>query len=152
MQTYATSNDVRLEAWFQWNPNVTNDTIEKYIVMWHSIVLSRIAWKYNTTLFEGDNFTDSQAHVYLKTAEILISAGLLLQKEFGTNYEAEKEGARRFKDWNDMLMMMFDPKTPVFLIGNDGIEYPRKSVWTAWSITATSYSTGEPFFGVNMKI
>ncbi len=152
MQTYATQSDVRTEAWFLWNPSITNELIEKYIIMWHSIVLSKISWKYDIINFTWSNFTDSQAETYLKTAEIMISAGLLLQKEFGSNYEDQKEGARRFRDWNDMLMQLYDTKNPVFLMWNDWLEYPRKSASQSWTIAWPDYFGSEPFFGVNMKI
>lgn len=154
MQTYATANEIRLEAWFQWNANVTNELIEKYLIMWHSIVLSKIAWKYDTTLFsENDNFTWSQAESFLKTAEILISSWLLLEKEYWNEaLNTDKEGARRFKEWNEMLMMMYDAKSPVLLIWNDGSEYPRKSVSSAWSITWPAFASGDAFFSVNMRI
>ncbi len=66
--------------------------------MGHSIVVSNIASRYDTTLLTGSNFEGSQAFEYLKTAEILIAAGLLLQKEFGDEaLNTDKEGTKRIE-------------------------------------------------------
>jgi hypothetical protein len=153
METLATANDVRLEAGFVGNANVLNETIEKYVVMAHSIVVSNIASRYDTTLLTGANFTDSQAFEYLKTAEILIAAGLLLQKEFGDEaLNTDKEGTKRIEQGKNMLLQMHDKSTPVYLIGNDGVEFSRKSVSTAGTIAAPAFKSGEAFFSVGMRI
>lgn len=51
-----------------------------------------------------------------------------------------------------MLLQMHDKTTPVFLIGNDGVEFLRKSVSSAGTIAAPAFKSGEAFFGVNMQI
>lgn len=117
METLATANDVRLEAGFVGNSNVLNETIEKYIVMSHSIVVSNISSRYDTTTLAGENFEGSQAFEYLKTAEILIAAGMLLSKEYGNEaLNTDKEGERRIKSGKDMLLQLHDKEMPVFLI------------------------------------
>lgn len=121
--------------------------------MAHSIVVSNISSRYDTTTLAGENFTNSQAYEYLKTAEILIAAGMLLSKEYGNEaLNTDKEGERRIKSGKDMLLQLHDKDMPVFLIGVDGSEFVRKSVSSAGTISSPAFSSGEAFFGVNMQI
>lgn len=149
--SFTNANDVRNETWLAGNPNVTNDTIEKYVVMAHSIVISSVAWKYTVTDLTGSLFTWSQAEQFLVTAEVLIASGLLIQKEFWSEVVSQWDGEKRIKQWKDMLMQLYDTKMPTILIDINWSEFTRKSVVQAWWIVGADYTATDPYFTVWQK-
>ena len=51
MANYTTATKVRAEAGFEGNPNISEDTIEKYLIQAHGIVQSYVSAVYKITNF-----------------------------------------------------------------------------------------------------
>lgn len=147
---YTTTAKVRAEAGFEWNANVTDDLIEKYLIQAHGIVQSYVAAVYKVADMTWSLFTGSQAEAMLSSAEDLIAAGLLLIKEYWLEgVWTEADWYKKKAEGENLLKMLSDPKKPLRLLNLNGEEYSRIAVSTAgWIISAGAVS-GANKFSVN---
>lgn len=147
---YTTTAKVRSEAGFEWNTNITDDVIEKYLIQSHGIVQSYVAAVYKVTDLAGSLFTGSQAEAMLQRAEELIAAWYLLIKEYwleGVGTEAD--GYKKKTEGEKLLMSLSDPKKPLLLLDLNGSEFTRQAVAIAWKIAVAGAVSGANKFSVN---
>lgn len=133
MLTFSTTLQVRREAGFYGNPNVSDEQIDTIRKQAFDTVRGIIAGRYSIANLVpgGTGFDGSQAAGLLERAEILIAGGYLLGQEFGNEQMGEDyDSARKIKEGKDILMQLFDSKAPTRLIDANGVEFPRVSIAT----------------------
>jgi hypothetical protein len=84
MTNYTTIDNVRFEAGFVGNPDVTDAEILEYIEEVHGTILSRLATKYDISFLDASNsnFVGSPAAYKLALIERYRAAGSLLVAEY----------------------------------------------------------------------
>lgn len=140
MTYYSTIQEIRDEAWFTGNTNITNDVIERYQKEAYAYIRSRIAAKYITTNLVTSNavFHWSDAHKFLKRVEELFAAWRLLIKEYGPDGTEEKEQWEiRVDRWEEKIDSLFRDEFAARLIDNNGNEFPSATYSRAWWPVAT---------------
>lgn len=134
--TYSTEPNVRNEAWFDWNADLTTDVIDRYQLQSYNIIRWVVAWRYDITLLDSSNpnFVWSQASYYLARVEELMAAWYILIKEFWSDWTERKEtGELKLKEANSLLDKLFwSPATR--LVGLDWNEITTVPIASAWSI------------------
>lgn len=147
---YTTTTKVRTEAWFEWNTNVTDDLIERYLIQSNGVVQSYVAAVYKVTDLAGSMFIGSQAEAMLQRAEELISAWFLLIKQYWLEgIWTEADGYKKKAEGEKLLMSLSDPKKPLLLLDTNWSEFTRQSVAIGWKIAATGIVVGWNKFRVN---
>ena len=133
MLTFSTTLQVRRDAGFYGNPNVSDEQIDEIRKQAYDICRGIIAGRYNIANIVpgGTGFDGSQAAGLLERAEILVAAGYLLSQEFGEEQMGQDfDGEKKIKSGKELLFQLFDSKNPIRLIDATGQEFPRVSVAT----------------------
>ncbi len=118
---FSTIDRVRAVAGFNANEDVTDPDIETYLNRASSIVRSVVSGRYTLSDLSGSLFTGSDAQEYLRTAEDLIAAGLLLVDQYGerdperTGYKKKAEGMSMLKDLKNGDARLIDINGAYFL-------------------------------------
>lgn len=117
---FSTVARVRAVAGFSHNEDVTDPDIEGYLNRASGIVRSSVAGRYSLSDLAGALFTGSAAEEWLKTAEDLIAAGMLLIDQYGerdperTGYKKKAEGMGMLKDLAAGTALLLDVNEEVF--------------------------------------
>lgn len=150
---FSTVARVRTVAGFENNEDVTDPIITTYLARASSIVRSSITGRYNLTDLSGARFTNSPAQEYLRTAEDLIAAGLLLIDQYGER-DPERTGHR--KKAEGMAMLNDLKKGDSRLLDVDDVGFDEKGsspslvdgiLYTAPTLTVAprSFSVGDEY-------
>lgn len=143
MAYFTTTENVRNEAWFGGNPNVTDANIEVYQDSAHGNIVTILSSKYDISELDTSNvlFDWSPAHDMLAGIEQLRAAGLLLIAEYGADGTEEKEnGEQKIQEAKDTLnaLLFGTPDTPAGrLLDNNGDEFTTVAVSSAGVIQST---------------
>lgn len=138
MAYFSSVDDIRFEAWFVWNPDVSDQEILSYEQEAHWSILSRLAAKYDISYLDtsNTNFDQSPAHFALAMIERLRAAWNLLIAEYWPDGTERKEnGEIKIQEAKDALAMFFSDN-PTRLIWNDWSEFT--TVPSSWGGAITS--------------
>lgn len=92
---YTTEAQIRQEAGFQNNSNVTSATVTDYQTRAFNTVKGYAARRYSLTQLSGSLFTSSQAESVLKQCECLLAAGWLLLNQYAGQPMGEANGKEK---------------------------------------------------------
>lgn len=124
--TYATDSEVRKEAGFEYNTDITDSQIEGARVRAFSLINSKIGARYSLPLSDNSCFDTSPAKDVVKNIELLLASGYLLITEYwnesiGTDKDGYKKRDLAEKTLNDVVAGML-----LFLCA-DGSEFTTNS-------------------------
>lgn len=122
---YATTQQIRDEAGFTNNQNITTTQIGDYQTRAYNVIISYVAATYSLATLTGATFSGSPAQTFLKQVEILLAAGYLLQKEFAGQPKGENEGANKVKTAMSMLDDLKSGK--IRLLDTAGVQFPSNA-------------------------
>lgn len=127
---FSTVEAIRIDAGIEDNANIEDTTVESYQIEANATIVSAISSRYrldsvNTLVEETD-----PGFLLLATIERLISAGMILNKEFpGDETEEESKGNKKIERGDAMLekiiawemRLLFADGTEVAALGSDGV-------------------------------
>ena len=94
--TYATNTQVRDEAGFTYNTDITDSQIEAARVRAFSLINSKIGARYSLPISDNSCYATSPAKDMLANIELLLAAGYLLITEYGNEaVGTDKEGSKK---------------------------------------------------------
>lgn len=146
---YTTEALVRDEAGFTWNTDISADTINAYISEANAYIQWVVWWVYDLSLFTWDAFTWSQAETRLKLVERYLAAGLLLNKEFGTDDAVAEEWVLRIERAEWMLEQLRSKTMPVKLLDANWDEFATVASSNSGAISMTWVSDGDYEFSLD---
>lgn len=100
---YTTVTQIRQEAGFQNNTNVTDAIITEYQTRAYNTVRGYTARRYALSTLSGSTFTGSQAESVLTQCELLLAAGWLLMNQYAGQPTGEAVGKEKLDRSMDML-------------------------------------------------
>lgn len=145
---YSTITRVRQVAGFVNNTDILDALVTEYLNRGAGIVKSAVAGKYNISDLAGATFEGSPAQEFLRTAEDLISAGLLLIDQYGemdperTGYKKKQEGMNMLKDLKNGDQRLIDTNDADFPIKGSSPNLPNGPVLTGPSLDCSPRKFG----------
>ena len=124
--TYALNKDVRTEAGFTYNTDITDTQIEAARVRAFSLINSKIGSRYSLPLTGSTCFDTSPAKDLVKNIEMLLASGYMLITEYGNEaIGTDKDGYRKTSTSESMLNDIM--AGTLLLLCADGSELPTNS-------------------------
>lgn len=148
MSNFSTVDNVRSEAGFTNNSDVTNPNIQRHLDRATNRIRSVISVRYLLNELSGSNFTGSPAETLLKLIEEQLAAGYLMSQEYGAEDTNPKNGKAKIAEAEKILGELAAGKQ--ILIGVDSAEFPTRSAKASGTaiLTGPSLETSPRDFGV----
>lgn len=155
MSNYTTTDNVRSEAGFNQNANITDAEISRYITQAHAEVVGMVGGVYLTTNLDISNtkFNGSQAHEYLRRSEELMAAGYLLWRQYGAQgIGKDSNGNELVAEGRALIQALYRDTggAPARLFDTDGAEFERVDASTSGLPTVNT--ARDPIFKINSDI
>lgn len=137
MATFALTSQIRKEAWFDNNQDVSDQLIDGYRDRAYAIIYSTVSTLYNVPdMLWSAQWSTSNAKSLLAQAEILLGAGYLLFKEYGIDQMGYDNSQAKDKIDEGKSILRDIASGKIRLFGADGLEFGR--VWTtiSWPVSS----------------
>ncbi len=146
--TYTTTQKIRDEAWFTNNTNIWDAQIDGYRIQANGRLNTMVGQKYSLPL-NPSQLSASPAAALLDLIEMLLAAGLLLDKEYWEDAAGtDKYWPAKIKRAEDMMAQILSGE--IKLLDNAGGSF---DTWGGQELKISGYPTdsADRKFSVNMK-
>lgn len=124
---FAQSSQIRSEAGFTTNQNITNAAVSDAQTRAYNTILTYLASRYNLTMLTSSLFSGSPAQVWLSQVEIMLAAGWMLLQEYQGQPMGEKNGQNKVDTAMKMLQDLQDGKIRLMDNTNTGTQFPANA-------------------------
>lgn len=135
-------NAIRVEAWLQNNPNISEWIVRRYQKRAFSELLTTIVSIYDINTFEDSKLQGSIWEQVLQDIETILGAGYLLYKEYNTNAFGgvnEDEGFDKISEAKSMMKDVSSGRIKLF--DNTNTEFTRVSwIQSGWPVASKANS------------
>lgn len=130
--SFTTVDRVRDESWFTWELNISDNSINWYLIQANWIIISNIATVYDASKLIWSLFVWSHAENMLKRIEELLASGYLLIKEYGPEWrDTDKDGYIKIKEAEKLLDKIINGDIKLFDINY--VEFWRQTT-SSWAL------------------